>query len=86
MGEVWNRHVQDVYLNLVSVNLNMAIGEDISEDKTRPVSRPKQKCNLAKIKQRLEEQRTKEENMKIEEEKLRPTFHNLSVKMIEYNF
>ena len=64
----------------------MAIGEDISEDKTRPVSRPKQKCNLAKIKQRLEERRTKEENMKTEEEKLRPTFHNLSVKMIEYNF
>ena len=64
----------------------MTIGEDISEDKTRPVSRPKQKCNLVKIKQRLEERRTKEENMKTEEEKLRPTFHNLSVKMIEYNF
>ena len=64
----------------------MAIGEEISEEKTRPVSRPKQKCNLAKIKQRLEEQRAIEENMKTEEEKLRPTFHNLSVKMIEYNF
>ena len=64
----------------------MAIGEDISEDKTRPVSQSKQKYNLAKIKQRLEERRIKEENMKTEEEKLRPTFHNLSVKMIEYNF
>ena len=64
----------------------MAIGEEVSENKTKLVSRPKQKCNLAKIKQRLEERRTKEENMKIEEEKLRPTFRNLSVKMIEYNF
>ena len=41
---------------------------------------------MAKIKQRLEERRAKEENMKTQEEKLKPTFHNLSVKMIEYNF
>ena len=41
---------------------------------------------MAKIKQRLEERRAKEENMKVQEEKLRPTIHNLSVKMIEYNF
>ena len=64
----------------------MAIGEEVSEDKTRPLSRSKQKCNMAKIKQRLEERRAKEENMKTQEEKLRPTLHNLSVKMIEYNF
>ena len=64
----------------------MAIGEEVSEDKTRPLSRSKQKYNMAKIKQRLEERRAKEENMKTQEEKLRPTFHNLSVKMIEYNF
>ena len=64
----------------------MAVGEEIFEDKTRPISRPKQKCDMAKVKQRLEERQAKEENMKVQEEKLRPTFHNLSVKMIEYNF
>ena len=64
----------------------MAIGEEVSEDKTRPVSRPKQKCNLAKIKQRIEERRAKEESMKIEEEKLRPTFHNLIIRIIDHTF
>ena len=64
----------------------MAIGKEVSEDKTRPVSQPKQKCNLAKIKQRLEEQRAKEENMKTEEKKLRPTFHNLIIRMIDHTF
>ena len=64
----------------------MAIGEEVSEDKSRPVSRPKQKCNLAKIKQRLEERRAKEESMKTEEEKLRPTFHNLIIRMIDHTF
>ena len=64
----------------------MAVGEEVFEDKTRPLSRPKQKCNMAKIKQRIEERRAKEENMKAQEDKMRPTFHNLSVKMIEYNF
>ena len=64
----------------------MAIGEEVPEDKSRLVARPKQKCNLAKIKQRLEERRAREESMKTEEEKLRPTFHNLIIKMIDHTF
>ena len=64
----------------------MAIGEEAPEDKLRPVARPKQKCNLAKIKQRLEERRAREESMKIEEEKLRPTFHNVIIRMIDHTF
>ena len=86
MDQVWIRYVQDVYLNLISIKLNMAIGEEIPEDKLRPVARPKQKCNLAKIKQRLEERQAREESMKSEEEKLRPTFHNVSIRMIDHTF
>ena len=64
----------------------MAIGEEFPEDKQRPVARPKQKCNMAKIKQQLEERRAREEDMKTEEEKLRPTFHNLIIRMIDHTF
>ena len=64
----------------------MAIGEEVSKDKPQSISRPKQKCNLAKIKQRLEERRAKEESMKTKEEKLRPTFHNLIIRMIDHTF
>ena len=64
----------------------MAIGEEILEDQSQPVAQSKQKCNLAKIKQRLEERRAKEESMKTEEEKLRPTFHNLIIRMIDHTF
>ena len=79
-------HVQNVYLNLVSINLNMAIGEKVPEDKSRPIARPKQKCNLIKIKQRLEERQARKESMKTKEEKLRPTFHNVIIKMIDHTF
>ena len=64
----------------------MAIGKEFPEDKPRPVAQPKQKCNMAKIKQRLEERRAREEDMKTEEEKLRPTFHNIIIKMIDHTF
>ena len=64
----------------------MAIGEEVPEDKSRPVARPKQKCNMAKIKQRLEERRAREEEMKTKEEKLRPTFHNVIIRMINHTF
>ena len=39
---------------------------------------------MAKIKQWLEERRTREEDMKAEEEKLKPTFNNLIVQMIDH--
>ena len=68
----------------LSFKLNMAIGEEVPEDKSRPVARSKQKCNMAKIKQRLEERQAKEESMKTEEEKLRPNFHNVLIKMIDH--
>ena len=64
----------------------MAIGEEVPEDKSRPVARSKQKCNLVKIKQRLEERRAREESMKTEEEKLRPNFHNVIIRMIDHTF
>ena len=64
----------------------MAIGEEFPEDKPRLVARPKQKCNMAKIKQRLEERRARVEDMKTEEEKLRPTFHNVIIRMIDHTF
>ena len=64
----------------------MAIGEEVREDKSQPTARPKQKCNMAKIKQRLEERRAREESMKTKEEKLRPTFHNVIIKMIDHTF
>ena len=41
---------------------------------------------MAKIKQRLEEQRAREEDMKAEEEKLKPTFNNLIIQMIDHTF
>ena len=73
-------------MNLVRVNLNMTIGEEVPKDKSRLVAQPKQKRNMAKIKQRLEERRAREESMKIEEEKLRPTFHNVIIRMIDHTF
>ena len=64
----------------------MAVDEEFLEDKQQPIARPKQKCNMAKIKQRLEERRAREEDMKAEEEKLKPTFNNLIIRMIDYTF
>ena len=41
---------------------------------------------MAKIKQWLEERRAREEDMKAEEEKLKPTFNNLIIRMIDHTF
>ena len=41
---------------------------------------------MTKIKQRLEERRAREEDMKTKEEKLRPTFHNVIIRMIDHTF
>ena len=64
----------------------MAISKEVPKDKSRPVARPKQKCNMAKIKRQLEERRAREEDMKTKEEKLRPTFHNVIIRMIDHTF
>ena len=41
---------------------------------------------MAKIKQRLEKQRAREEDMKVEEDKLKPTLNNLTARMITHDF
>ena len=64
----------------------MTAEEEFSEDRHRPIAKPKQKCNMAKIKQRLEKRRAKEEDMKVEEEKLKPTLNNLTAQMIDHTF
>ena len=64
----------------------MNVEEEFPKDRQRPTARPKQKCNMAKIKQRLEERRAREEDMKAEEEKLEPTLNNLTAWMIDHTF
>ena len=64
----------------------MTVEEEFLEDRQQLIARPKQKCNMAKIKQRLEERRAREEDMKAEEEKLKPTFNNLIIRMINHTF
>ena len=64
----------------------MTVEKEFPEDRQRPTARPKQKCNMAKIEQQLEEQQAREEDLKAEEEKLKPTLNNLIVWMIDHAF
>ena len=64
----------------------MTVEEELPKDRQQLTARPKQKCNMVKIKLRVEERRAKEKDMKAKEKKLKATFNNLTAHMITHIF
>ena len=64
----------------------MTVEEELPEDRHQPTAKPKQKCNMVKIKQRIEERRARKEDMKAEEEKLKAILNNMIACIIIHTF